>query len=276
MIKNRLKIIKKLPGILQLRRWYNHYRSDVVLVSFPKSGRTWLRVLIGRALQQHYSANEEIIMKTSVICELDSRIPILSVSHDDFAQNKTPEEISSNKNKYKNKSVIFLVRDPRDVIVSLYFHKSFRRGESKRYNGSISQFIRLKMGGMESMIKFYNVWAENHLLPEKFLLVRYEDMIQDSKKELERVFNFMGINWLSGETLNNAVQYGSFDNLQSIEASNKLSTTSLQTNNVDNHESFKVRKGKVGGYKDYLSAEDIDYIEELISKQLSDYFSFYK
>ena len=109
MLKSRIKAFKKLPGIISLRRRYNLFRSDVVLVSFPKSGRTWLRVLIGRALQQHYGANENIIMKTSTICDLDSRIPKLSVSHDDFAQDKSPEEISSNKQKYRSKHVVFLV-----------------------------------------------------------------------------------------------------------------------------------------------------------------------
>ena len=276
MINNLIKVFKKLPGVKSLRRRYNLFRSDVVLVSFPKSGRTWLRVLIGRALQQHYDANEDIIMKTSAICDLDSRIPTLSVSHDDFAQDKLPDEISTKKQKYRTKRIVFLVRDPKDVIVSLYFHKCYRRGESKRYNGDISQFIKSKVGGIESLIAFYNVWANNNHLPKGFLLVRYEDMINDAGNELDRVLNFMGVNWISDEILNESMQYGSFENLRSIEASNKLHSTSLQTTDPDNEESFKVRKGKVGGYKDYLNNEDIAYLDKVIKSQLSDYFSFYK
>jgi hypothetical protein len=251
-------------------------RSDLALVSFPKSGRTWLRVLIGRTLQNYYGVDENVILKTDMICSLDSRLPKLIVSHDDFAQDKPPERISHNKSKYKSKLVIFLVRDPRDVLVSLYFHKKFRRGESKKYNGEIADFIKLKSGGIESLVAFYNAWAENHQLPKGFLLVRYEDMIADTKKELGKVLQFMGIDWIPDAILAEAVEYGSFNNLKSIEASNKLQSGSLQTTNPENQESFKVRKGKVGGYRDYLTDADIAYLDNVIKSQLSDYYSFYK
>lgn len=276
MLINKIKAFRKLPGIIHFRRWYNHFRSDVALISFPKSGRTWLRVMIGRALQKYYDADENIIMETTAIYSLDSRLPNLNVSHDEFAQDKSPEEISWDKRKYTSKRVIFLIRDPRDVLVSLYFHKRFRRSESKRYSGEISEFIRSKTGGIESLVAFYNTWAENYHLPRGFLLIRYEDMIIDAKKELDRVLRFMGIDWLPDEILEESVQYGSFENLRSIEASNKLQSGSLQTTDPDNEESFKVRKGKVGGYHDYLNDDDIAYLDGIIKSQLSDYFSFYK
>ena len=82
-----------MPGILQLRRWYHHRRAECVLISFPKSGRTWLRTMLGRALQQHHGADPKMIMRTSSLRRLDPRIPRIQSTHDDFAHDKTPREI---------------------------------------------------------------------------------------------------------------------------------------------------------------------------------------
>jgi len=267
---------RKMPGILQMRRWYHHQRADVVLISFPKSGRTWLRSMFGRALQTYHGVDPKMIMRTSSLRRLDPRIPRIRSTHDDFAHDKTPGEIEREKGRYASKRVIFLVRDPRDVIVSLYFQKKYRRRRATTYHGELSDFLRESTGGIESIVTFYNVWAENRHLPRDFLLVKYEDIVDDPERELRRMLRFLDIDWLPDAGIAGAVQFGSFDNLKKIEAGNLLGHGSLRTHDRNNGEAYKVRKGKVGGYVEYRSADQIARLDHVIETQLSDYFDCYK
>ena len=267
---------RKMPGILQMRRWYHHQRADVVLISFPKSGRTWLRSMFGHALQTHHGADPKMIMRTSSLWRLDPRIPRIRSTHDDFAHEKTPDKIEREKRQYASKRVIFLARDPRDVIVSLYYQKKFRRRPETAFHGTLKDFLSEPTGGIESIVTFYNVWAENRHLPRDFLLVKYEDMVDDPERELRRMFRFLDINWLPDAVIAEAVRFGSFDNLKKIEADNLLGHGSLRTRDRNNDEAYKVRKGKVGGYVDYLNPDQIARLDHVIETQLSDYFDCYK
>ena len=269
-------LARKMPGIVQMRRWYHHQRADVVLISFPKSGRTWLRSMFGRAIQQYHGADPKMIMRTSSLRRLDPRIPLIRSTHDDFAHEKTPDKIESKKRQYASKRVIFLARDPRDVIVSLYYQKKFRRRREITYHGTLKDFLRESTGGIESIVTFYNVWAENRHLPRDFLLIKYEDIVDDPERELRRMLCFLDIDWLPDAVIAEAVRFGSFDNLKKIEADNLLGHGALSTRDRNNDEAYKVRKGKVGGYVDYLSVEQIAHLNHVIEAGLVDYFDCYK
>ena len=69
-----------------------------------------------------------------------------------------------------------MVRDPRDVLVSSYFQKKKRRN---KYNGELFDYVHEEVGSLESLLRFYNIWARNRHIPKDFLLVRYEDMHED-------------------------------------------------------------------------------------------------
>ena len=63
------------------------------LVSFPKCGRTWLRVMIGRAFQLHFGLPADAdLVELHRLAELDPRVPCVVATHDDDAQWKAPED----------------------------------------------------------------------------------------------------------------------------------------------------------------------------------------
>src|SRR3954470_16339839 len=107
-------------------------RADVCLISYPKSGRTWLRLLVGEAIDAHFDLGATPTMRLEVwpLRELREGVPAVFVYHDDLPQQKTPDELHASKSKYRHKKVIFLARDPRDVMVSQYFHRTKRRSTS--------------------------------------------------------------------------------------------------------------------------------------------------
>ncbi len=92
-------------------RWLAR-RTDIFLVSFPKTGRTWLRVMLGRALKRHFRLKGRNLLRYTSARVDDTRVPRILATHDDSPQAKSPKQIFASKRAYRRRRVIFLVRDP--------------------------------------------------------------------------------------------------------------------------------------------------------------------
>jgi len=243
--------------------------TTVHLISFPKCGRTWLRLMIGKALIDHYGLKGANPVRLREAGRL-----LFEVHHDGDPHLERPDGIGTDKSYYRADRVIFLVRDPRDVMVSLFFHRT-RRDPRDPVPDTLPAFIDSNSGGLGSLIAFYNAWARGRRQPAGFLLVRYEDIHRDAIGELRRVLGFMGVR-VAEETMQQAVDFASFENMRHYERANALEAPELAPANVGDDESYKVRRGLVGGYVDYLDAETIERMNRRINAELDDYFDYYK
>ncbi|MGH7998900.1 MAG: sulfotransferase domain-containing protein [Brasilonema sp.] len=255
--------------------------GDAFVISFPKSGRTWLSLLLGKlfALHLKLEITEELnLLLFDKLASICPEIPLIHFFHEQSPHWKTPDELSTDKTEYKNKKVIFLVRDIKDILVSLYFEKTKREhmyySGDRKYEGDLSSYIRCDVGSLNTIIKYYNIWAENINIPSAFLLVRYEDMQTNIKKELQRILEFLEVIKIPDEVLDEAIMYACFDNMRQLEQNNKFNHYKLQPGDKNDPESYKTRRGKVGGFVDYLTEADIDYINDKIQSQLSKLYGY--
>jgi hypothetical protein len=122
--------------------------------------------------------------------------------------------------------VIYIVRDPRDVVVSQYhYHRKCRKIED---GYPMEKFVARFLAGQTCP---HGSWGENvstWLLARRndprFLLVRYEDMIADTPRELARIASFLGIT-ATPERIAQAAERSSADRMRKLEqAQSHLST----------------------------------------------------
>jgi hypothetical protein len=263
---------------------YQQFRAlqntDVFILSYPKCGRTWLRLLLGKYLQQQFGLREDgMILELHALTWHIAGLPRVDFSHDDYPQLKPAAEIEHDKRRYSGKKVVFLVRDPRDVLVSYYFQYT-RRGAQERageapFTGTMSDFLRHPIGGIDNIIAFYNVWAAQRATPADFMLLRYEDMHAQPLASLRRLIDFIGFPATADAKLEQVLAFGSFDNMKRIERGDLLKSPRLGAAAPDDPESFKVRKGRVAGYGEYLTAEDVAFLDQKIAG-LDDLYAGYK
>lgn len=273
---------------------------EYCLISFPGCGRTWLRVMIKKALQLHFGLNSKDIFDL-LFREIagenlnwtDESLPRTFVSHDGNSHWRSPAELIKSKEIYKNKKVILLVRDLRDVLVSSYFERSRRVAlydmkdfppwlvkRVKPYQGTLHQYIHERIGGFETLLRFYNIWAKNRHIPKDFLLVRYEDMRRNPHDGLRRILNFMGLQSASSEVIDSAIKFASFANMRHMQENLEYNSHSRYyyfyfiPADRNDKESYKTRRGKVGGFVDYLDKKDIEYLNKRIKKSLSDFYGY--
>jgi hypothetical protein len=283
------RIIKIFPPLRSLKDWYAVRSADACLISFPKCGRTWLRLMMGYSLVRQFGLENislDKAMEFKYLAAQHPDIPKIIVTHDDEPFWKTPDELVTSKAKYKNSKVIFLARDPRDVVVSSYFEKKKRgfiySAEQRQkafngmesYGGELSDYISESIGSFDTIIKFYNIWAKNRHNVEDFLLVRYEDIHANPQKELQRTLEFLGIVGVSQEILDEAVELAAFDKLHQMEKSGTFDSYRLKTLDKKDKESYKTRKGKVGGYVEYLTQPEIEYLTDRMKENLSEIYGY--
>lgn len=245
--------------------YLSSFHAKAFIVSYPKTGRTWLRVMLGKAIALKYQINDTMVLDTFRITKRAGLVPTV-FSHDGpfLLRDSSPYyELRFNKKLYKDKKVIFLVRDIRDTLVSSYFEESKR---TKVYKGNLGEFIRDNRFGIKKIVAFYNLWFNHQEIPKEFLLIRYEDMHKKPVEILESVVKFLNAGDVEKEILEEAVSFGSFDHMKKMEKENVFGDSMLLPGLQKDVDSYKVRRGKIGGFIDYLTIEDLDYIDKVVSK----------
>lgn len=237
--------------------------AGALVVSYPKCGRTWLRLMLGRYLCQQYKLDPKRALETLYLTHQAGLLPT-HFTHDGV---KTREDAwrptAPDASRYAKKRVLLLMRDPRDVVVSSYFQATKRENG---YDGTLSDFIRDPNHGLSAYLDFLTLWEKNAEVPEKFLVMRYKNIHTDPAGHLRTLLSFVDCTKIDEAAVEEAVNYASFNNMQKLEKANYFRTKRLAPGNVNDPESFKVRRGKIGGYKDYLNAEDCAFIEQSIEQ----------
>lgn len=210
-------------------------------ISYPKSGRTWVRyILVQLGLES------EILFHHSKFEFNDGTMP----PHD-FNIERLQSEYTIND------KVVYLERDPRDVMVSLFFQVTGRFKDFFHYQGSISDFIRDDYFGAENLNKFRIMW--NKFVEENnYLKITYEECHKDMEKVITNILNYYEIE-IEQTKLIKAIKNAEFDNMKYIELGNKFNRPWLQPRQGN----LKVRRGKINGYKDSLVKDDILFLNSI-------------
>ena len=275
-----LKAERKLRGVEQFDKLQ---KADIVVVSFGKSGRTWLRVMISHLFRVMYKLPENALLGFDNFHNLNRAVPKIFFTHDNYIKDFTGDFTS--KEPFYNKRVILLARDPRDVAVSQFFQWKFRIKPTKvAINNyppmgtdiSLFDFITGDNGGsMRAVSDYLNLWANESDKVSHFHLLRYEDLRAEPHRELRQLLEFMQVD-ASEEHVNAAVEYSAYENMKKMESKQqfRLAGGRMMPRDKDNPNSYKVRRAKVGGYRDYFSDEEVAAIDAHLADTLDPLFQY--
>lgn len=159
---------------------------------------------------------------------------------------------------------VLLIRDPRDTVVSGYYQAARRL---QIFSGSMSDFIRDPRHGIDKIINFNLVWMQFLYNDPNAMILAYEDLVRNTEVELKRVSTFMGHD-LPMEMVRRLVSNNRFSVMQERERRGDFEAfgQSLTPKDPEDVTTYKVRRGKVGGYMDELSSDDITYCNEQLEK----------
>jgi hypothetical protein len=257
MLKRGLKHLSRVSDVLfrklRIERDITIFPDDVFLTSYPRSGNTWTRFLIGNLIH----ADEEV-----TFLSVERLVPDM-YKHSDRVLRGLPRPRTVKSHECfdpRYRKVIYIVRDPRDVAVSNYHWELKLRSVKEGY--PIEEFVPRWMTPdfwprIGSWGDHVGSWLATRQGKEGFLLLRYEDLKEDSERELKRVAEFLGIH-ASAERVKRAVELSSAENMRKIER--KESGKWVATTLTRQDKPF-VRNATSGGWKSVLPEKTVAYIE---------------
>lgn len=264
-------------------------RASLIIIGHPKSGNTWLKVMLSRLYQVRYGLPADRLINTDELALKHPEVPRLAATNGYYSyegavgQALSPEVPDS---PLKHKPVILIARDPRDIAVSWFYQFTKRQSAAKqelinhfvehpidRRTVEMWDFVRHSDIGLPCLVDFLNEWARRiDALPNGHI-IRYEDLRAAPARVLKQVTEIMGEDF-SDEEIAGAVEWASFDNLRKMETSGFFKQGGMRLRNRDDETTFKVRRGKVGGFRDYFTPEQVAELEEIVATRLSPRFGY--
>jgi hypothetical protein len=249
------------------------YPDDTFLVSYPRSGNTWTRFLIANLVHPGGAVS---------FANIEKLIPdTTSQSNKTLKGTPRPRIIKTHEYfDHRYPKTIYIVRDPRDVALSYYdFHRKYMHIDD---TVSLDRFVEGFVSG-QLMSAGWGTWGENvaswvytRQHSDRFLLLRYEDMLKNAEAELIRIAIFLGID-PEPTRIQNAVAYSAADRMRKMEKEQQdewLATLGVVVRRAQKQKRRKdipfVGGAKSGGWRSSLPEQCVVQIEgawgELMTK----------
>jgi hypothetical protein len=206
-------VVKYALGIDIAGRNFAVYPDDTFVVSYPRSRNTWTRFLIANLVHPD---------KDVSFANIEKLIPDTS-SQSNRALKTTPRPRIIKTHEYfdhRYPKTIYIVRDPRDVVLSYYdFQRKYMQiDDAYPLEQYVDDFVNGKLISIG-----WGTWGENVASwiytrgkRNNFLLMRYEDMMKDTVRELARISEFLDIP-ADPKRLRHAVESSSADRMRTLE-----------------------------------------------------------
>jgi len=281
LIRELTGVVRYVLGLDIAGRSLRVYPDDTFIVSFPRSGNTWARFLVANLLHPHEPVTFENIERIVPDIHAQSKRFFRSLSRPRFI--KSHEYFDP---RYRR--VIYIVRDPRDVLLSSYhFHRKqwqipddypikqyvtrFLAGDVWSVYASWSQNVSswLATRPQHSAAGLFGSWQDNvsswldaPIDSSNFLMLRFETMLEEPVYELGRIAAFLGVD-ATPELLAQAVARSSSAELRKLEQSHARKWA--LTKNTRQDIPF-VGAAKAGGWRSSLPPECIVEIEKSLGR----------
>ncbi|KAM3269297.1 cytosolic sulfotransferase 12-like [Capsicum chacoense] len=276
---------RHLQGVIACQQQFQAHDSDIILVTTPKSGTTWLKALlfalVNRMKYSIFEQNHPLLAKNphDLVPFLELKLyvdggapnfssftsPRLLSTHLPYAS--LPKSVQDSRTK-----LIYLCRNPRDTFISMWHFTNNLKLDHTNTN-SIEEMFDFFCKGVSLYGPFWNhvldYWTKSIEKPDKVIFLMYEKMKEQPKIQLKRLAEFLECPFSIEEenygVVNEIQRMCSFENLSKLEVN-----TNGKLSSGEKNKAF-FRKGEVGDWKNYFTIEMSEKLNYIIEQKFQGY-----
>ncbi|XP_052136416.1 flavonol 3-sulfotransferase-like [Oryza glaberrima] len=277
-----------LPGTMAFRRRFEaRAAGDVVLASLPKCGTTWLKALaFATAARDRYDPSSsgggdrqhplrrlnphecvpfvEVVYNAGEEAKLDAApSPRIISTHAPYSL--LPASITQSSTC----KIIYISRQPKDMLISFWHFIN------KRIKPNIIPFSDIwnsiyNDAYPESPIweHILGYWNMSKMEPDRVLFLKYEDVLRDPIKNVEKIAEFIGQPFSEAEKeagiIESIVKLCSLENLKAL-ATNSTGNYQRLMKEVPSESFF--RKGVVGDWANYVTPDMAERMDKYLAEK---------
>lgn len=225
--------------------------DDVIIVSYPKSGSTWVRFTLANLLSQFLERHEEVdfLRAQLLVPEVSSHASGNGVNFEALPRPRIMRSHALYNSRFPK--VVYLLRDPRDVLVSYYYHfKKFYE-----FDGTLLDFLRSDLRKIQ-WDEHVNSWIFQSPSLANTCVIRYEHMLRDTFLEFQKIVHFSGLTCMP-EDIRSAIEKSSFQRLRDLEERKGLGYVEQQNTQIR-----FIREGRSGAWQEHFGPAEKTYVKE--------------
>jgi Sulfotransferase domain len=253
MIQFLIRGTSRAFGFHQPGRLLDVFPDDTFLVSYPKSGSTWVRLMVANLL--HPEKNPDFTNLNQLFPDYQA--------FSKRALNRMARPRTLKSHQYfdpRYKKVFYVVRDPRDVVLAEYHFAIKQRLVPEGY--PLASYVPRFLAGDTG--HSYGSWFDNvagwyftRRDDPQFLLIRYESLHAQPVSELTRIAEFLGIP-TDPAKLDFALKQSDAKRMRALEKKQAHAFSSTKDTRLDLP---YIRVAKAGGWRVNLPADHVASIE---------------
>jgi len=275
------------------------------IASYPKSGNTWIRSFLSSYLFSNdgkfnfrllkyidqfwvkklpISLNNKLSLQERISnCWIPNQKLINSDKKIHFLKTHSALcTINGNKftDKFNTRAAIYVVRDPRNLVVSLSNHYELNHNEALDFITNKRKIIFPKNSYMKNTdyqdfnflgdwSSHYNSWKNNNFCPIK--IIKYEDCLNDTQKVFVSILDFLS-KFLKfkfdKKKINNAINSTDFKSLSQMEKEEGFQESVTSSKTMKKINFFNL--GKTNDWKTLLDKKFIRKIESCFKNEMKE------
>ncbi|OAY45353.1 cytosolic sulfotransferase 18 [Manihot esculenta] len=264
-----------LENIMSVQENFIPQPNDIIICTHPKCGTTWLKALCSAILTRtqfnDFSSNplftkspHDIVPWIEISVQRNSELSLFATH---IPYTSLPKSIVESKCK-----IVYLSRDPKDLFISIWQFVCKLRKEAIPLETAYQYFCKgINIYG-PCWDHILGYWKASLEFPERILFIKYEDLMNDTCSYVKRLAEFLDFPFSAEEERQGLVQkivnLCSFETLSNLEVNrNSLENSATGALKIENNAFF--RKGKVGDWKNYLTAEMGAHLDQITEQKFS-------